>query len=303
MTDRTEGREMRGSSKKGSMQTMLVRLGVAASVVALGVWILKGDTWKVRPMVDERLVGREFEVDLQVTDDHFKELVGKAKEDLKVEHSIIRFSEPLAFTQIGETVDGTGYWAITLDDQSEAYAGRFSFRATLLRGYTGGPPGSATELFVRVEEGSTRLQEKIVTPKAPPGARAILPGQIVVRHVNEGELGRLDDKYVIDLPKTKDISLGFLPRQDDYAYKLSMSAHGEAVRLRGDGKGGYQFDATRAATYELRVKGGASAREVPDGYRFCVRWGKSQLAAGELFVNRINWKVASPAGVSEKTQH
>ena len=117
------------------------------------------------------LEGRKFKVEFPVTLEQNREIAGPTYVTGRWTH--IRWVDALRFSRLDETLPVSGYEALTPPGQGEAQAGRFTMQATLRKGYTGGPPGSASELFVEVDD--VRLVGRLPRPAAPPGRRCPRP--------------------------------------------------------------------------------------------------------------------------------
>ena len=162
----------------------------------------------------------------------------------------IEFAEPLRFTRVGETIEAFGYEALTLADYGEAHTGKYAMRATLRKGYTGGPPGSATEYVVDVED--VHLVGRLVAPRAPLGKRGILPGEVVIRPIPAGELQHVDDRYLIELPAKASAHIYIYPLPEDYGFRLSVTRDSASMPIRTQ-SAHYGFETPSAGVYELRV--------------------------------------------------
>jgi hypothetical protein len=246
------------------------------------------------------LAGREFQARIPMTKEQVRELTGNPS--LEEAACVMEFHDLITFRRLDETVDVTGYMTVTTTETGPVYAGKLTTRATLRKGYTGGPPGSATELFLDVDDKS-RLVEKLSPPKAPPGTRAILPGQAVLRRIQEGELARLDDRYVIDLPAGKTVQLNFKPWKGyfspdaEYEFGLSLTRNGTALRARHD-KGTYFFETMEAGVYEFRVLARGRAAQEPDSYWFLIYWGTGVSISGDLAMPPVNMRPGPAAGAA-----
>jgi hypothetical protein len=238
--------------------------------------------------------GETLPLDFPIEPEQTRAIAGRP--DLGKTWAIVTFAAPVHFNRVGETVEAFGYEALTLADFGEAHTGKYAMNATLRRGYTGGPPGSATSLYLQVED--VRVVGKLTPPKAAPGTKAILPGQVVVRMIPPGELARVDDRYVIDLPANTLVTVWFDPRPRDYSFRLSAAKDGTAFPIR---KGRDQdFDTASAGTYELRVLPAGTATKEPDSYFFNVTWGISS-SKGDLREHQIKWHTPGPGVPPEHT--
>jgi hypothetical protein len=211
--------------------------------------------------------GETLPLEFPITREQTRAIAGRP--DLGKTWAIVTFGAPVHFDRVGQTVEAFGYEALTLADFGEAHTGKYAMNATLRKDYTGGPPGFATSLYVQVED--VRVVGKLTPPKAPPGAKAILPGQVVVRMIPAGELARVDDRYVIDLPANTLVTVWFDPIAKDYPFRLSVVKDGTAFPIR-EGRD-QDFDTASAGTYELRVLPAGTATKEPDRYFFHVSWG------------------------------
>ncbi len=245
------------------------------------------------------LADRTFKADFPVTREQTRALIKRPSMDsLGEAWAMVRFADPLRFKRLDETVEAFGYEAVTLADLGEAHTGKYAMRATLRKGYTGGPAGSATELFVELDD--VRLVEALSPPKAPPGKKGILPGQVVVRMIPEGELARLDDRYLVELPANRKVTVWFEPWPKDYGFKLSVAKDGAIVPFRphrfefdpsiAESLGAYDVLPTSAGVYELRVLPADRASKQPDRYFFLITWGDELGTSGALADQKINWK-------------
>ena len=202
------------------------------------------------------------------------------------------FAELLSFTHLGETIEAFGYEAVTLADFGEAHTGKYAMRATLRRGYTGGPIGFSTEYVVDVSD--VRLVAKLVAPPAPPGKRGILPGQVVIRTIREGELPRLDDRYLVELPAKVDAQAWMTPSREDYGFVLSVTKDGAPLPLRWEDHA-HHFTTVSAGVHEVRLlpADGLAPKELapkePAAYRLSVNWGMSG-GRGNLDSGDIPWR-------------
>lgn len=280
--------------KTGSSRRRVAWLLVGLAVALLGWRCTRCDGKGGGAMVDRDLEGRTFSVMFSSVGNQLQELTGRP--DLVGVGAVLKFEDPLVFTRIDETIDATGYLAVTTSETGEAYTGKFTFRATLRKGYTGGPPGSATELFVQVDEESTRLLEKLSPPKAGPGVKAILPGQVVVRRIKEGELAGLDDRYLIELPGGKSVRLLFDPWPEEYAVRLSVTRNGVQVPTRIEKGFIHLFESGEGGLHELRIRSGAASAKEPDSYRFEMYWGKSVSSGGDLRSHTVGWRTRPATG-------
>jgi hypothetical protein len=244
------------------------------------------------------LEGRTFQADIPMTEEQIQELTGKPS---LVGTKGMEFEDTLTFTRIDETIDVTGYKLVDTGENG-VHVGKFTTRATLRKGYTGGPPGSATEFFVEVDDKS-RLVGELSLPKAPPGTRAIFPGQNVVRRIQEGELARLDDRYVIELPAGRIVQLHFTPwkgyfsPEADYDFGLSLTKNGKALRVHDRGKGYYSFETTEAGLHEFRVRAKGRAAQEPDRYCFYMFWGTGVRMSGS-YLHLVNLRTIPAAELS-----
>jgi hypothetical protein len=210
----------------------------------------------------------------------------------------IEFAEPLRFTRVGETVEAFGYKTLTLADFGEAHTGKYAMRATLRKGYTGGPAGSATEYVVDVVD--ARLVAKLVPPPAPPGKRGILPGEIVIRRIPAGELPRVDDRYLVELPAKVNAHVMFDPEPDKYDFKLSVEKDGTTLPLRYHNSA-ERFETASAGIHELRVTPAeAPAAREPDRYSFYVVWGEASIGSQLLPDEEIHWRPVADVSRSSR---
>jgi hypothetical protein len=275
--------------RRAAMLKRLVSLLGSLVAAPLGVGCTKGDV----PAKRTGLEAKTFKADFPVTEEQYRQIMrGRDRGD---RFARLTFSETLRFSRLDETVETNGYDAETLGDDGEAYTGKFAMKATLRRGYTGGPPGSATELFVEVDD--VRLVEVLSAPKAPPGAKALVPGQIVVRKIAVGELARLDDRYVIDLPAGKKAVLSFDPLPKQYPFVISVFKDGKSLPVKYDKLVGHLFDTAEAGIHELRVGSGGPAAREPDSYSVYVFWGEGLSVGGPICDHRVGWRSpAAPGG-------
>ena len=219
----------------------------------------------------DNLKNKTFRLEFPITREQTRAMAGRP--DLGEVWQSIVFAEPLRFTRVGETIEAFGYEALTLADYGEAHTGKYAMRATLRKGYTGGPAGFATEHVVDVED--VRLVGKLVPPLAPPGKRGILPGELVVREIAEGKLQQLDDRYVIELPTTADIRVSFQPFPEDYGFRFSVTKDGAPLPVRWENYS-HRFATVSAGIYELRIlPAEALVPKEPASYRFNVVWGEA----------------------------
>jgi hypothetical protein len=195
--------------------------------------------------------------------------------------SFVAFGDPLQFGYTGDVITATAYSAVTFSD-GRACAGRYEMQATFEKGYTGGPAGSATEYFVTLD--NIHLVERLKRPEAPPGVRAILPGECIIRPIADGELQRLDDKYVIDLPADRHATIVFVPFPEDCEFVVTVAHLGRAFGCEFGGETfgdtGFHFDTTTAGLYEIRVRASPEAMKIPDHYDLHVIWGDSLGLSG-----------------------
>jgi hypothetical protein len=282
----------------------LVLLGKVALVVALVVAVLAAgplvagaliaralvalprivERWNVRSEQRD-LEDRTFRLDFATTPEQTAAVTGR--QHLGEVWRGFVFAEPLRFKRIGETIEAYGYEAVTFADPGGAHTGEYAMRATLRKGYTGGPPGFATEYVVDVED--VRLIRKLAPPKAPPGKRGVVPGEVVIRLIPDGKLERVDDRYLIELPAKVGVSIWFDPSPDEYNVELSVTRDGSAVPLRYHDHA-EQFETVSAGIYELRVRPAEpSASREPDRYSFNIVWGHSSIA-GDLPGRQIRWR-------------
>jgi len=210
---------------------------------------------------------------------------GESKERMEV-----AFAEPLRFKQVGETVDATLYDTYTLRDLHEVNAGVYVIRETLRKGGTGGPAGTASELFV--EEGDRKLIQRPAPPKTSPGARALMPGEIVIRPVRSEELSSVNARYAVELPAHKRIRIRLDPFPVEYEFKTIVTHDGSdlAIQIERDSSDRF-FETTNAGVYELTVRSGGAARNEPDRYSFYISWGVPVAVSGYLPI--VNWHTRS----------
>jgi hypothetical protein len=241
------------------------------------------------------LKNRTFPLEFPITPEQTAAVTGRPNKG-RFRQSIY-FAEPLRFTRVGETIEAFGYQALTLADFGEAHTGKYAMRATLRKGYTGGPAGFATEYVVDVED--VRLVQKLVPPPGPPGKRGILPGEVVIRAIPEGELRRVDDRYLIELPAKTSVYISFDPEPGEYAFRLSIAKDGTLLPLRHERHAEF-FETISAGVHELHVTPPeAPALREPDRYSFDVVWGKASIG-GDLPTKEIHWRyVPGTPGSSE----
>jgi hypothetical protein len=139
-----------------------------------------------------------------------------------------------------------------------------------------------------------------VPPPAPPGKRGILPGEIVIRPIPEGEIRRVDDRFLIELPAKTSIHISFEPEPDEYVFRLSVAKDGTVLPLRHE-RHAEHFETVSAGVHELRVlPAEASASREPDRYSFDVVWGEASIG-GDLPTKWVHWRsVSGTSGSSEK---
>jgi hypothetical protein len=234
------------------------------------------------PACSENLRNKTFELPLQGDKTHIHQLTGGR--DREKDSQIVEFNELLRFKKIGQTVDAYTYWTLTQGSTGEAFGGQFAVQATLRKGYTGGPPGFATELFI--ETGPLRFVRSLPPPPAPPGARGIVPGQVVVRMIPQGELDKVDDRYLIDLPAISPVQVWMVPNQWEHGFDVSLAREGSFMPTRID-EGIYIFETNGGGIYELRIVGKAGPK-VPDRYSFALAWGHV-VDSGWLAARKVQW--------------
>ena len=228
---------------------------------------------------------KRFRLDFTVSPEQTAAMIGEP--GLGKTWQRITFAEPLRFGRVGETIEAFGYEALTLADSGEAHTGRYAMRATLRKGSPGGQPGPATEYVVDTED--VILVGELVAPLTPPGKRGILPGQIFVRAIREGELERLDDRLLIELPAKASVRISFVPFPQDYGFKLGVTRDGVSLPLPWKDDG-YRFQTTSAGVHEIRVlPAGAPAAREPSSYRLSVVWGEAS-SQGDLKGDSIQWR-------------
>jgi hypothetical protein len=231
------------------------------------------------------LKDRTFRLEFPITREQTRAMVGRA--DLGAVWQMIVFAEPLRFKRVGETIEAFGYEALTLADYGEVHTGKYAMRATLRKGYTGGPAGFATQYVVDVED--VRLVGKLVAPPALPGRRGILPGELVVRDIGEGELQRLDDRYLVDLPAKSSIRISIYPLPEQYGFRLSVTRDGASMPLHTQ-SAHYEFETPSAGIHEVRVlPAEAPVPREPASYRLDVVWGDA-LTKGDLDSGDVQWR-------------
>jgi hypothetical protein len=198
--------------------------------------------------------------------------------------TVVAFGEPLGFNRAGETIAATAYEVITLLD-GQAVGGKYAMQATFVKGDSGGPAGSVTEYSVEVE--GVRLVERLVRPPAPAGVKALLPGEFVLRKIRDGELLRVNEKYLVELPANKHAFVVFEPPPTDYPFQVSVSKNGvtvpapfvkeiphDWVYAPPEGRAeGYRFDTGTGGLFDIAVQGTPPTGQVPDRYQFYVGWG------------------------------
>jgi len=228
---------------------------------------------------------KTFRLEFPTTREQTRAVAGRS--DLGEVWKIIMFAEPVRFTRLGETIEAFGYEALTLADFGEAHTGKYAMRATLRKGYTGGPPGSATEYVVDVED--VRLVTKLVAPRAAQGKRGILPGEVVVRGIPDGEIQGIDDRYLIELPAKTNIHVLVSPLPERYPFKLSVTREGAPLPLSYEDCT-HRFETASGGVYELRVlpAGGPVPRE-PASYSLNVVWGEAS-SQGDLNSGDVQWR-------------
>jgi hypothetical protein len=238
---------------------------------------------------NDDLKDRTFRLDFPITREQTRAIAGRP--ELGVAWQSIVFAEPLRFRRVGETIEAFGYEALTLADLGEAHAGKFAMRATLRKGYTGGPAGFATEYVVGVED--VRLVGNLVPPPAPPGMRGIVPGEVVIRPIPEGGIRRVDDRYLIELPAKTSVHISFDPEPNEYEFKVIIAKDGTTLPLRHV-RYSELFETESAGTHELHVMPAeASPSKEPDRYSFYVVWGEASIGATALPGEEIHWRSVS----------
>ena len=236
--------------------------------------------------MDCRLAGRTFRLEFPITEEQRQDVAGRSAG--KVRQSVV-FAEPVCFPRKGETIEAFGYQTLTLAGLGEARTGKYAMRATLRNSAPAEKSESTTRHAVTVE--NVRLVEMLVAPTAPPDKRAILPGQVVVRAIREGELQRIDDRYLIELPAKANVSISITPPPERYGFRLSVTRGGAALPLRHVG-GAQRLETVTSGVYELRVlpAEGPVSRE-PASYRLYVVWGEASIE-GDLNGADVQWRDA-----------
>jgi hypothetical protein len=236
------------------------------------------------------LSGRTFEVPYSKKPGELEELCPQWSSSK--DRTSVAFAEPLRFTQLNEAIDAQVYETYLMRDLHQICAGTYKLKATLRRGATGGPAGTATELFVEVSD--KRLIEQNSRPQPPPGFRPLLPGEIVVRQVAPGELTKIDDRYVIALPAGKKVRLEFVPARNEYEFKTTLKKAGAELAMTNDRESANRFfDTKDAGLYELTVTHGGPAAKEPDRYSFFMTWGDPLSVTGYLSI--VKWRPAADA--------
>jgi hypothetical protein len=234
------------------------------------------------------LKDRTFRLEFPITPEQTAAVTGRPHLG-NVWQSIV-FAEPLRFTRVGEKIEAFGYETLTLADYGEAHTGKYAMRATLRKGYTGGPAGFATEYIVGVDD--VHLVGKLVPPPAPPGMKGILPGEVVVRDIAEGDLQHLDDRYLIELPAKASIRVSFQPFPEDYGFVLTVTKDRSSLPVRWENYS-HRFATSSAGIYELRVvPAEAPVPREPASYRFNVVWGEAS-SQGDMKRGYVQWREAS----------
>jgi hypothetical protein len=219
------------------------------------------------PACSENLRNKTFELPLQGDKTQVHQITGgKQREE---DSLLITFDEPLRFKKVGQTIDAFTYLTLTQGSTGEAFCGQFAVQATLRKGYTGGPPGFATELFI--EAGPLRFVKNLAAPPTPPGVRGIVPGQEVVRMIPQGQVDKVDDRYWIDLPLVNMVDVWVNPFRSEHELGITLTRENKPMASQPD-VGHYVFKTDGPGIYEIRIVGRAAAKE-PDRYSFFVAWG------------------------------
>jgi hypothetical protein len=231
-----------------------------------------------------RLTGRTFRLEFPITEEQRRDVAGRPAG--KVRQSVV-FAEPVCFPRVGETIEAFGYQTLTLAGLGEAQTGKYAMRATLRTSPAAEKSESPARYAVTVE--NVRLVEKLVAPAALPDKRAILPGQVVVRAIREGEIQRVDDSYHVELPGKANVSISITPPPEQYGFRLIVSRGGAPLPLRRAG-GAHRLETVTSGVHELRVlpAEGPVSRE-PASYRLYVVWGDASIE-GDLNGADVQWR-------------
>lgn len=207
---------------------------------------------------------------------------------------------PLVFKKVGQTIRTDAFQTIRSPLLKEPYFIRYSMNATLTRGYTGGPPGSAMEYGINISD--IQPVERIMPPPAAPSARTILPGELIDRGVTEVELENLDDRYRISLPGGgRYVTIFILPVASQYEFGQSVFKDGKTIpRLDPKdvpsevrAKGLFQFRTDESGVYELAITSRKAVSRTPDKYLLTVYWGSYLLSHGADRYAAITWKAST----------
>jgi hypothetical protein len=216
----------------------------------------------------------------------------------------IDFGELLEFNREGETINATAYSAVTFPD-GRVFGGKYAMQATFVKGDSGGPAGSVTEYSVEVE--GVRLVERMVKPQAPDGVKAILPGEFVVRKIPDGDVTKVNETYVVELPANKRATVVFEPAPEDYAFRVSVSKDGVSVPTAFVKDTvfdwGYRFDTATGGLFSILVHGGGHPDRIPYLYKFYVRWGDCLGERGTIRPDWLVWKELPASNNRPTNQH
>ena len=240
---------------------------------------------------EERDLEGKRRVEMPIALEHTLAMTGRPSEG-KV-WKLLGFAEPVHFRRTGEWIEVFGYQALTLADFGEAHTGKYAMRARLRMASSTGGGLSGVHYVMDVED--VRLVAKLVAPRAPPGKRGILPGEVVVRKLRQGELQRLDDRYLIELPGGVSAKATIYPLPEHYAFRISVTNEGAEVPLQVVSAHRF-FETVRSGVYELRVqRAEAPAPKEPASYRLEVVWGNAS-SEGNLDSGDVQWReVRAPA--------
>jgi hypothetical protein len=240
---------------------------------------------------EERDLEGKFGVEMPIARAHALAMAGRPSEGEA--WKLLGFAEPVHFSRTGDWIEVFGYQALTLADFGEAHTGKYAMRARLRAASSTGGGLSGVHYVMDVED--ARLVAKLVAPRAPPGKRGILPGQVVVRDIREGELQRLDDRYLIELPGKVGAKVYIYPLPEDYAFRISVTEEGAAIPLQVE-SAHRRFETVRSGVYELRVQPAeAPVPREPARYRLDVVWGNAS-SEGNLGSGDVQWReVRAPA--------
>ncbi|MBN1960761.1 MAG: hypothetical protein JW841_07420 [Deltaproteobacteria bacterium] len=186
----------------------------------------------------------------------------------------ISFGDKIKFERwvYGKPINAIAYKVFTISD-GRIFGGKYGMKATSMKGDSGGLIGSVTEYWIEVED--VHLIERLIKPQTPPGVRGILPGEVVVREIPDGDVSKVNDAYLVELAPQKKASISIEPDPSEYIFNIQVSQNGEPVaiaHLNDPIEDGYGFDTKDGGIFKIEIKSDAKFDRKPYFYKFYIRW-------------------------------